>query len=71
MEELVEGLKELNGMASPWEDRQCQLTWIPQNSQKLNHQQKSKQWLVHGPWHISSIGLPCQALVAEVLPNHV
>jgi hypothetical protein len=26
MEELEEGLKELKGIASPWEEQQCQLT---------------------------------------------
>ena len=41
MEELGEGLRDPEGIASPQEDQQNQLTWTFGGSQRLNHQPKS------------------------------
>jgi hypothetical protein len=70
MKELGEGLKELKGIGTPYEEStQYQLTQTPQSSQRWNHQTKSIQGLVCGPWHICSRGLPCLASVGEDVPN--
>ena len=42
MEELGEGLKELKGVTTPQVEQQCQLTWSPSSSQRLNYQPKGK-----------------------------
>jgi hypothetical protein len=44
MEELGEGLKELKGLATQYEDQYFQLTWTLVISQKLSHQPK----IIHG-----------------------
>jgi hypothetical protein len=44
-----EGLKELNGLATPKEEQQLSVNWVPQSSQRLNHQPKSIHELA-GPW---------------------
>jgi hypothetical protein len=41
VEELGVGLNGLKGMATPEEEQQCQLIWIPGSSQSLSHQPKS------------------------------
>ena len=41
MEELEKGLRELEGIGTPEEDQQRQLTWTAEDSQKLNHQPRS------------------------------
>ena len=70
MKELGEGLKELKGIGTPYEEStQYQLTQTPQSSQRWNHQTKSIQGLVCGPWHICSRGLSCLASVGEDVPN--
>jgi hypothetical protein len=38
VEELGEGLKDLNEMATPQEDKQCQPTWTPETPRRLSHQ---------------------------------
>lgn len=58
MQQLWGGLKALKG--TPWEDQgQCQLTWTPENSQRVSHQPKS----MHG------LRLPCPASEEEDVPN--
>jgi hypothetical protein len=60
MEELEEGLKEQKGMATPKEDQQYQLTWMPGSSPRLSHQPKSIHRLVRGPcpgWRDTGGGL--------------
>jgi hypothetical protein len=46
MEGLDEGLKELKGIATSYEDQQCQLTQTSGSFQRLNHQPKSIHGLV-------------------------
>jgi hypothetical protein len=41
MDELGEGLKELKGIATPWEEQQDQLTRPLRGPQGLKHQPKS------------------------------
>ena len=71
MEDLVEGLKEVNDMVTPQKERQYQLTQTSQRSQRLSHQLKSKPGLVHGPQHICSTGWPCLVSLGEDVPNPV
>lgn len=53
MEESGEGLKKLpKGVATPWADQLCQLTWTPENFQSISHHPKSIRELVCGPQHI-------------------
>ena len=48
MEELVERLKELKGLATPQEEQQYQPTRHPQSFQGVNHQPKSTHGGTYG-----------------------
>ena len=54
MEELGEGLRDLEWIGTPQEDQQNQLTWTFVGSQRLNHQLKSIHGLDLSPMHICS-----------------
>ena len=41
MEELEEEIKDLNGIATPQEDQQCQVTWTHGRSQRLTTNQRA------------------------------
>ena len=59
MEELGEGLNELKGFATLWEEQSMNQT--SQSSQGQNHQLKSPHGGTHGSSCICSKGWPCQA----------
>jgi hypothetical protein len=65
MEELVEGLKEVKGIATPQEGQQYQLTRPPpQSFQGLNNQEKCTHGGTHGSSYICSRGWPCLTSMA-------
>ena len=58
MKELGEELKEVEGMANALEDQQDQVTYTPQRSQKLSHQQKTFiGWYVAPGTYVAEAGL--------------
>jgi hypothetical protein len=61
--------KALNEMATPQEDTQCQLTWIPECLQRLIYQPKNIYRLNQGSQHVHSKRLHCLAHVGEDGPN--
>jgi hypothetical protein len=67
MEELGEGLKDLNRDGKPigWPTGSS----ILGNSQRLSHQPKSTHGLVQGSRNICSKRLPCQTSVGDDVPN--
>ena len=71
MAELGEGLKALKGIATPWEDQQCQQTLTPGSTQSLSHQLMNIHRLDQDPWHIYSRGLLCQISVGEDASNSI
>jgi len=62
-EKLGQGLKELKGFATPWEEQQFQPIRPHQSSQGLNHQPKSTHGRTHGSSCICSRGWPYLASV--------
>ena len=54
MEKLGKVLSTLKGIGTPQEDQQCQLTWIPESSQRLSNQLNNINELEQGPQHIWS-----------------
>jgi hypothetical protein len=67
--ELGKGWKELRRRVTLYKDQQSQLTWTLEISQTLRHQPGSIHYLVRGPSHIYSRGLPGLASVREDVPN--
>ena len=69
MEELGEGLKVLEVMASPQEDQRCQLIWTPGSSRRLKYQLKRIHGLVGDSLAVCPRGLPVLAAVGENVLN--
>ena len=65
MGELEERLNKVNGIATKYEEQQCQLTRTPQKSQILSQKLRSIHGLLYGPEHMYKKGQSCLASVGE------
>jgi hypothetical protein len=62
LEELGEGLKELNGIATPYEEQQYQLTGPPRVPREYTTNQRVYIRCVHGSHYTCSRGLPLSVM---------
>jgi len=61
-----------SGMATPYEDQQCQLSWNPGSSQRLSQQPKSIHGLIQGhQQYVPKDWLPCLSSLEEDVSNPI